>query len=105
MSVTLSTDNSSLTAVECGGGEGRRLVTCDVLLSKYGNVRIFLKLPYPTKRACAVIHIRPKVSPTKMNRINRPRNSQNTKHNWRCKQQENPNERESASLAKPTDGV
>ena len=63
------TVNSSLTAVECGGGggegEGGRLVTCDVLLSKYGNVRIFLKLPYPTKRACAVIHIRPKVSPTK----------------------------------------
>ena len=47
-------------------------------VSLYRNVRIFLKLPYPTKRACAVIHIRPKVSPTKMNRINRPRNSQNT---------------------------
>ena len=102
MSVTLST------AVECGGARARAVdlsLNCDVLLSKYGNVRIFLKLPYPTKRACAVIHIRPKVSPTKMNRINRPRNSQNTKHDWRCKQRENANERESASLAKPTDGV
>ena len=37
------------------------LVISDVLLSKYRNVRIFLELPYPTKCACAVTHIRPKV--------------------------------------------
>ena len=75
-----------------------------MLLAKYRNVRKNLEVPYQTTHACVVTYSRPKASLTKQKQNNRLRNGQNTTRPA-LKTAENSNERGSASLAKPSDGV
>ena len=95
------TDNSRpiLTAIECGGAVGIDL-SLVIIMAKYRNVQKLWEVPYQTTHTCVVTHTRPKASPTKQKQNNRSR-----KTRLALQTAENPNERGSASLAQPSDGV